>query len=617
MVRLAQLSAFLLAILLIVTPSAALAQMTTAVVTGTVKDAQGAVIPGATVTLVSEARGTTVGEVITTENGDYVFPNVPGDTYTVQVTLTGFKTLRRPGVAASPGDRVSVPPLIVELGTLSETVVVVGEAPLIQAQSGERSFTVTTQSVENLPIANRNFAGFAALVPGAIAQTGTAIAGGVQRLGGGGQNNIMMDGVSTMDTGNNGQLIQMNVEAIAEVKVLSQGYQAEFGRSSGLQISAVTKSGTNRFTGAVYMIDRNSDWNANSWVNVKNGDPKAVSKQRDWGYAIGGPIGKPGGDNNLFFFYSHEYRPRTSGGDVNRFRVPTVLERQGDFSQIARQQRRGLQSDSRRVDQSAVHRGRHAGLFSGWRRGRQNSAEPFVPDRHEHPAETSGRCRTSTQVPGLGYNYEVTVPNLSTLTPSTGVAHRLSAVVAMAASRANMPGQVSGKTLSIGSMPGLNDTLGWNPTRHAPSVTVDYNLTSTMFLEATYGYSFNEIDNLFVSPLSNRVNAGLGDLPMLYPAGRHGRSVISRSRRVYGRRIAVLCRQPRDVPAGVRVGQPHRERAAELRRRPRQHQPVARRVGERDETRRPPYAQGRAPIGITGSRRSSSATRAPHYSKAG
>ena len=78
---------------------------------------------------------------------------------------------------------------------------------MIQAASGERSFTVTTESVENLPIANRNFAGFATLVPGAIAQSGTAIAGGVFRLGGGGQNNIMMDGVSTMDTGNNGQMI--------------------------------------------------------------------------------------------------------------------------------------------------------------------------------------------------------------------------------------------------------------------------------------------------------------------------------------------------------------------------------------------------------------------------
>ena len=491
------------------------AQMTTAVVTGTVRDGQDAVIPGATVTLISESRGTTVGEVTTSANGDYVFPNVPGDTYTVQVTLSGFKTLRRPGVTASPGDRVSIPPLVVELGTLSETVVVVGEAPLIQAQSGERSFTVTTQSVENLPIANRNFAGFAALVPGAIAQTGTAIAGGVQRLGGGGQNNIMMDGVSTMDTGNNGQLIQMNVEAIAEVKVLTQGYQAEFGRSSGLQISAVTKSGTNRFTGAVYMIDRNSDWNANSWVNVKNGDPKAVSKQRDWGYAIGGPIGRAGGDNNLFFFYSHEYRPRTSGGNVNRFRVPTQLERAGDFSET-RDNNGALFNLIRDASTNlpctaADTRGcfRDGGVLGRIPQNRlyptgMNILRNFWPEPNV------------TQVPGLGYNYEVTVPNNATLThqPLVRVDYQPSSKWRLTGKYA---GQVSAKTLNLGSMPGLNDTLSWNPTRYAPSVTVDYNLTPTMFLEATYGYSFNEIDNLFVNPLSNRVNAGLGDLPMLYP----------------------------------------------------------------------------------------------------
>src|SRR5689334_5545093 len=102
----------------------AIAQVTTAVVAGSVKDAQDAVIPGATVSLISEARGTKVGEVVTTEKGDYVFPNVPGDTYTVQVELSGFKTLKRPGVAVSPGDRVVVPTMIIEVGALSETVVV-------------------------------------------------------------------------------------------------------------------------------------------------------------------------------------------------------------------------------------------------------------------------------------------------------------------------------------------------------------------------------------------------------------------------------------------------------------------------------------------------------------
>ena len=93
----------------------------------------------------------------------------------------------------------------------------------------------------------------------------------------------MMDGISAMDTGNNGQMLQMNIESIGEVKILTQGYQAEYGRSSGLQITAVTKSGSNQFRGSAYDIETNSDWNENSWVNDKNGDPKPKTKHEDAG----------------------------------------------------------------------------------------------------------------------------------------------------------------------------------------------------------------------------------------------------------------------------------------------------------------------------------------------
>ena len=178
------------------------AQITTGVVSGALKDEQGAVVPGATVTLVSETRGTKVADAQTNENGDFVFPNVPGDTYTVEVDAGRIQdACAAPACSSVPAIAWSCRRMTLSVGGSSETVNVKAEAPMIQAASGERAFTVTTESVENLPIANRNFAGFATLVPGAIAQTGTAIAGGVFRLGGGGQNNIMMDGVSTMDTG--------------------------------------------------------------------------------------------------------------------------------------------------------------------------------------------------------------------------------------------------------------------------------------------------------------------------------------------------------------------------------------------------------------------------------
>ena len=226
--------------------------------------------------------------VVTNATGDFVVPNVTPDTYTVEVSMSGFCLDRPPRCRGQRRRPLSVGALTLSVGGTSETVTVKSEAPLIQSQSGERSFRVTTAEVENLPIGTgRNFATLTSLTPGVVGTT--------TRLGGGGQNNIMMDGVSTMDTGNNGQLLQMNPEAIAEVKVLTAGYQAEYGRSSGLQITAVTKSGTNRFRGSVYDVMRNSDWNSNSWVNKINGTPKAVDKQSDWGYTFGGPIGKPGG----------------------------------------------------------------------------------------------------------------------------------------------------------------------------------------------------------------------------------------------------------------------------------------------------------------------------------
>ena len=232
---------------LVVSAVPAAAQITTGNVLGSVKDSTGGVVPGATVVLISEARGTKSVPVVTNATGDYVFPNMTPDTYTVEVTMDGFRSVRRTNVVVTGGDRVTVPALTIEPGGAEETITVTSEAPLIQASSGERSFAVSTVEISNLPINRGNFTSVTAFTPGVV--SGGASAGGT-RLGGVSQNNIMMDGISAMDTGNNGQMINMNIESIAEVKVLTQGYQAEYGRSSGLQITAVTKSGTNRFRGS-------------------------------------------------------------------------------------------------------------------------------------------------------------------------------------------------------------------------------------------------------------------------------------------------------------------------------------------------------------------------------
>ena len=344
-----------------------------------------------------------------------MFVNLRADTYTIEVTMPSFSTLKRSGVAGQPrrARRRSARSCSRSAAT-TEVVDVKAEAPMIQASSGERSFTIETDAVTNLPIAGRAFTSLAALAPGV---TGTSRIGDRSSTGGG-DTNVQMDGVSTMDTGSNRAIIDLNVESIAEVKVLVSSYQAEFGRSSGLQITAVTKSGTNRFRGSVYDVERNSDWNANSKTNILNGDPKTVLRQREWGYSIGGPVGKPGGANKLFFFYTQEFEPRTGGNDVVRYRLPTALERQGDFSQSTD----NLGNPYPYVKNPAVAgtcsaTSQAACFADGGVLGRI-PAVAAVSDRAEHPEDVSA-CRTSTNVPaGQPYNFEITRPSESILSTS-------------------------------------------------------------------------------------------------------------------------------------------------------------------------------------------------------
>jgi len=501
----------------------ATAQITTGMVSGTVKDAQGAVIPGATVVLISETKGTRSAAVVTNETGDYVFPNVTADTYSIEVSMDGFKTLTRKGVQVSGADRVSVPPLTIEVGGQSEVVTVSAESPLVQASSGERSFAVTTNQIESLPITHGNFATFAMLTPGVIQsgkgsdQSGQA----ASRLGGAGQNNLMMDGVSAMDTGNNGQMLTLNIESIGEVKVLTQGYQAEYGRSSGLQITAVTKSGTNQFRGSAYDIQTDSDWDSNTWVRDKNGDPKVKTSQKTLGYTIGGPVGKPGGNNKLFFFYAHEYRPTTTAinnGNNIRLKVPTALERAGDFSQSVDNNGALFNLIKDPLSANACSTSDHSGCFQdGGVLGRIPANRLYQPglavlSRYPLPNVAQGS--------GTNYNYDLQPPTVDDLVqqPAIRLDYQMS-------SKLRVTGKYSGdrrrQLTRPGLIPGFSDVYTPYPYITNYAVTVNYTMSPTTFIEGTYGFIRNELtggneNGVLINDSANRLH-DMANFPLLYP----------------------------------------------------------------------------------------------------
>jgi hypothetical protein len=396
--------------------------------------------------------------------------------------------------------------MVLEAGGVAETVNVSAEALLVQSQSAERSFAVSSEQIEGLPINRQNFTNLLAFAPGVkINSSGST---GFERLGGVSQNNLMMDGISAMDTGNNGTMLAMNIESIGEIKILTQGYQAEYGRSSGLQVTAVTKSGTNRFRGSVYDVERDSAWYSNSWVNQKNGDPKPVVDEKDWGYSLGGPIGKPGGNNKLFFFYSHEYRPRNSpinNGNPIRLRVPTALERAGDFSQ-------SVDNNGNPIPQlvSPVDRRAYPGNVIP-------ASEMYAPglavlNRYPLP--------NRTQTPTTNYNYELSPPQVENLTqqPAIRIDYQVSSKLRL---NGKYSGQRARKIVTPGLIPGFSDALTPYPYITNYAFTVNYTLSPTTFIEGTYGFIRNELaggneGGVLINEESNRL-ASLAAFPLIYP----------------------------------------------------------------------------------------------------
>jgi hypothetical protein len=340
------LVASLVLALLVGTTPMLVAQVTSGSLNGTIKDATGGVLANATVTVTNPATGVT-RTVSTSDSGDFVVPNLPPGTYTIRVEAQGFKALEKTGLQLSATDRLNAGVLELELGGTAEVVNVSAGAGELQLQSnsGERSDLITGNQLNNLALNGRNILDFVKVVPGVISFFDGQVAGtgGIDAFNVNGtranQHEFTIDGSSNVDTGNNGGThVTLNPDAVAEMKILTSNYQAEFGKAGGGQLVVTTKSGSREFHGNARYFRRHDGLNANSWFANQSGTPKPEYRYNYFGYDVGGPVLIPkaafnSNKDKLFFFWSQEfYRQRIPGG-LSQFRVPTELERTGDFSQ--------------------------------------------------------------------------------------------------------------------------------------------------------------------------------------------------------------------------------------------------------------------------------------------
>jgi len=336
------------ALLALVRPTAAFAQVDRATLSGTVKDAAGAVLPGATVTVTNLATNVPATQV-TTETGSYLLVNLIPGKYQVDVELTGFKRSSQ-AVTLEVGQRARVDAAL-ELGNFNESVTVAETTTLLNTNDATLGAVVPQTQVANLPLAIRNWDDLLTLVPGVQQDRYTEQGGGTSfgRTGGINvhgaralQNNFLLDGVDNNSISENvqeltSQVSRPSVDAIQEFKVVTTPYSAEYGRSPGAAVSVSTKSGTNSFHGTGYEYFRNQSMDSIDYFSKKAGAPKPDNKQNQPGGNIGGPLIK----DRAFFFADYEGTRITRG--VSRLtRVPTADERAGIFTTAVRDPATGV-----------------------------------------------------------------------------------------------------------------------------------------------------------------------------------------------------------------------------------------------------------------------------------
>jgi len=306
---------------------------------GRITDPSGAVIPVAKVTVTNEETKVAV-EVQSNAEGNYNVPFLLPGRYTVAVETQGFRRAVRPGVLVQVNDKIALD-FTLELGATTEAVTVTGESPLLQTASADLGQVVDRHFIDNLPMSGRNAVNLIDLAPGVMGGGGDYTSNAQNDItingGSGGQrgNEMTVDGIPNVNPRQSGLFVTVPAaDAVQEFKVHTTMFDASNGRSNAGTLSFSTRQGTNEFRGSFHDYYRNRALNSTSWSNNRAGLPKPPVSYNMWGGTLGGPVRLPkyDGRNRTFFFVYFE-KTTNAQPDTRYGRVPTDLERQGDFSQ--------------------------------------------------------------------------------------------------------------------------------------------------------------------------------------------------------------------------------------------------------------------------------------------
>ena len=525
----------LLALLILLGGIQLRAQEITGSIQGIVKDAAGANVPKATVTVTDRDKKVTLRVVETNSEGEFSVPLVPVSIYIVTVEAPNFKKSVTEDVKVDVNQHRTVNATL-EAGGVAETVTVQAEQLQVDTQTATAGTLISGTQARELSLNNRNFVSLVTLVPGVSSNLSDQAYVGTTRPDGrvniiaiavngsrSSANNWQVDGADITDRGSN-LTIQMypSVDAISEFKVLRSLFPAEEGRSGGGQVNVVTKSGTNQFHGDLFEFFRNDKLDANRFFDNRRGIKRPPFRYNDFGFTIGGPVYLPrfgegtpyfyNGKNKTFFFFSQEWRRAITYADFNPI-IPSTQLRQGIFPVDV--------CVALNPDGSCAQTGRRITNINP-------VAQAYLNDIYAGLPEPDAADSTLASVQRNIFNFSQQILKIDhNFGKSLTASYRYE--------RDSIPTVEANALFSSGSgLPGVSTTKTDSP-GHSHVIRATYTLSSTTFLDGGYSYTYGAIKSqpfgkLLLSNSSVRVPLPfanqLGRIPTLNFSNLNGTSTF-------------------------------------------------------------------------------------------